>query len=696
MATTNVDIVVSTKGQTRLERLNKSLANTDSTARKLAQGLGGTVAKLSALTGVAVGLGSAFNTLKQQDFAIAKVKTLGVESEKLVQELKQVSEELKGQASVAELTGAAYDVASAGFTKAADAAKILKAASLGATGGFSDINTVGNATTSVLNAYGLAASNAERLVDQFIQTQNDGKIVVAEYAQNIGKVASAAAGLKVPLSEVNAVIAQSTAAGVQSEVAFTGLKGALARLASGEAAKALKDVGIDISAATIEADGLLGTLKKLEGLDTGTLFKALGTEAGPALLPVIQNLERFEQLIKNQERSGGAALKAQAEAANTLTGALKSVETAFSNLITSGTGINRVLIPAFQGLAKFIEALNGPLGVVIASLGGLAIAWFAAAKAKAAYAAVDIAGNVSKLKAVAVGLSVIGEKAMAAAAGKKALAGAITAANTKMTAATIGAGALKVALLALPWVAVAAGVTALTVAIVKYYQRKQELNKLLNASTTMTNNLTEAQSKLKAAIDGTADELARAEIKLKAMKNAGSKNARAIQVQTRRVRELRAELEGLEREYVAVIRIQTIRDEFGIDPNEGGAGTRGRQATVDRRQAERAASSNALNTNIGDTVGGGVSEQIRKGAKAVEEAVTPLKELAGDIDQQKLQNTIDERLLENQRQITAARAEGNEEIIRELENTRELIPVNEKLMALENLMARMQEKKIFI
>ena len=136
---------------------------------------------------------------------------------------------------------------------AASAAEILKAASLGATGGFSDLNTVANATTSVLNAYGLSAANAGALVDQFIQTQNDGKIIVEQYAREIGKVAAAAAGLGVPLSEVNAVIAQSTAAGVKGEVAFTGLKTALARFASGEAQKALEGTGVSISAASLES-----------------------------------------------------------------------------------------------------------------------------------------------------------------------------------------------------------------------------------------------------------------------------------------------------------------------------------------------------------------------------------------------------------------------------------------------------------
>ena len=127
-----------------------------------------------------------FGTLAKQDFAEAKFETLGGNSEKLVNRLKLVSSELHNTASVTELTAASYDVASAGFSSAAEAAQVLKAASQGATGGFADLNTTGNALTSVLNAYGASASESSKIMDQFIQTQNDGKIVVSEYAANIG------------------------------------------------------------------------------------------------------------------------------------------------------------------------------------------------------------------------------------------------------------------------------------------------------------------------------------------------------------------------------------------------------------------------------------------------------------------------------------------------------------------------------
>ena len=312
----------------------------------------------AALTAV-TSLTAAFKVLAAQDFAEAKVESLGVNSEELVKRLKNVSAELNGAASVAELTAASYDVASAGFNNAADAAEVLKAASLGATGGFSDINTVGNAATSVLNAYGIEAAKATEIVDKFIQTQNDGKIVVAEYAQNIGKVASAAAGLGIDLDEINAVIAQSTAAGVQAEVAFTGLKGALARLASGEAANALKGIGIDIDAATLANDGLLGTFKKLQaaGLDTGQIFKALGTEAGPALLPVLNNLEKFEELLGNQKKSAGAAAKAQRKAADTIYGAWKRVTTVIENLFADQEGLGVLIKTTLNLVAELFSQI---------------------------------------------------------------------------------------------------------------------------------------------------------------------------------------------------------------------------------------------------------------------------------------------------------------------------------------------------
>jgi tape measure domain-containing protein len=58
--------------------------------------------------------------------------------------------------------------------------------------------------------------------------------------------------------------------------------------------------------------------------------------------------------------------------------------------------------------------------------------------------------GASVLKAAITGLAVMGEKALAAAAGKTALANAVTAANVKITATTISVGLLSAAITAIP------------------------------------------------------------------------------------------------------------------------------------------------------------------------------------------------------------------------------------------------------
>ena len=323
---------------------------------------------IAAATAVLGAFTAGMQTIVGLDFSNAKLKSLGVDAQDLAGQLKGVTAELDGQASRAELTGAAYDVASAGFTNAADAANVLKAASLGATGGFSDINTVANATTSVLNAYGKSASEAGRLVDGFIQTQNDGKIVIGEYAANISKVAPVAAALGIELGEVNAIISQVTATGTGAEVAFTGLKTALAQLASGNANKALEEIGVNISAADIEAEGLIGVLTKIKesGVDVGTAFKAFGNEAAPVLQAVFNDLDKTNQLLDNQKNSAGAAASAQKTAADTIQGAWKSVQNAFSDLFADQEAFGVVIKQTLNVAAQLIKDLAAKINLVLA------------------------------------------------------------------------------------------------------------------------------------------------------------------------------------------------------------------------------------------------------------------------------------------------------------------------------------------
>ena len=303
--------------------------------------LNAALAPLLAFTTVAAAAAAIIGQLAQQDKASAALRTLGVDAEELVPKLREVSNELENQFSQTELTVAAYDVASAGFTEAGDAAMVLKASALAAKAGLADLATTGDAVTTVLNAWKLEASEATRVADRMQQTVADGKIKINEYAANIGKVATVASLVGVPLEEINAAIALTTASGVKAEVAFTGMKTALLRLTGEAGGKKLKALGIDISAATLEAEGLAANLEKLAGLDIKALEQIFGQEAIQVMGPILDNLEKYNELLEKQANSAGVAEKAAKDQADTISGAWKELTTVIGNLFTDQSELTK-------------------------------------------------------------------------------------------------------------------------------------------------------------------------------------------------------------------------------------------------------------------------------------------------------------------------------------------------------------------
>jgi TP901 family phage tail tape measure protein len=323
---------------------------------------GSVVGQLAAVTGAAFTLQQAFTTLANQSKAEAALRTLGVDAGVASQQFAQLSKELQGQASTVELTTAAYDVASAGFTRVADQTKILEAATKGAVGGLSDINTVGNAVTSVLNAYGMSADQAGNLVDGFIQTQNDGKIVLGEYAALIGRLAPTAAAAGVGIKELNAAVATITAQGVAPESAINGLNQALVSILkpTAEATKLSQQLGIDFNETGLRSKGLAGFLEQVmtaTGGSTTKLVQLFGSvDALKAILPLVSgDLQKFVENIIKQDKAAGVASKAFNEMSATLEGALKEVDTAFKNLVVAFKPVVPAIIAPFKLLAGTIN-----------------------------------------------------------------------------------------------------------------------------------------------------------------------------------------------------------------------------------------------------------------------------------------------------------------------------------------------------
>ena len=324
-----------------------------------------------------------FTNLAAADFASAKVKTLGVDVDTLNPKLASLSNQLSGQVSQLDLLSASYDVASAGFGEVAELSDVLKASQLGATGGFSELATVADATTSVLNAYGLESDQAAKLVDGFIQTQNDGKIVVDQYAQQIGRLAPIAAGAGVGIDELNAAISTVTATGVPVESTFAGLRQVIASIQkpTSEASKAAEKLGIDFSATALSTKGLGGVLEELVakgGASEETLAQFFGSvEARTAILPLLNDqLVSFNKNLENQANAQGTAAEAAFTASNTIQGQLTRLGSAFTNLTTEGSEFGIIIRETLKVAAVTVEALGSafklvaaPIRAIIAAVG---------------------------------------------------------------------------------------------------------------------------------------------------------------------------------------------------------------------------------------------------------------------------------------------------------------------------------------
>jgi len=315
-----------------------------------------------AVTG-AVGKAS-FDAAKELDDQQRKLATLTVQSSGLTNAIRSLVAEQGFLTSSAESASAAYEILSSGYTKQSDVLSILKASTLAATGGFSDIKTVADATTTILNSFSLSADNANQIVDGMIQTQNDGKIVVSQYADQIAKVASVAAAAGLSVEEMNASVAAITATGVPAETAMSGLRQALINVIkpTDQARELAKKIGLEFSLAAIQTKGWAGFLKDATDKTDGSAealsilfgdidgFNAILKLTGP-------NMGRFNDFLDNQEKKLGAAAKAAKEAKDPF----KQFDNATKDLsATMGKTFLPVITQMVTKITEFIKLSQSP------------------------------------------------------------------------------------------------------------------------------------------------------------------------------------------------------------------------------------------------------------------------------------------------------------------------------------------------
>jgi TP901 family phage tail tape measure protein len=408
-------------------------------------------------------IGGAFNRVNSAateaflafDTAKTKVATLSNQSNIFANTAVKLSGELRNQVTSTEIITAQYEILSSGFSNVADASEIARVSVLGAKAGFTDTATVADATTSILNAYGLAASDAANVVDQLAVVQDKGKTTIGQFAGQLGKVAPIAASAGVSLNELNAAVASVTIKGVKTETAVSGIRQAIVNLVTPTQAaqKALEDIGITNAATTLKTEGLTGVLNRLKaaGITSSSQLSKIFTDIDglTAVVPLLNDdLKNFNA---NLEAVGNASGKAQNGfdiVANSAGGKItKALNKANEALVNIGRGATVAFAP-FIGVAGDVigifNQLPAPVQTAAGAIIGISGALFtgAAALTAAGAAAPAFVGGL-KLLGFEAGRATIASVALTTATNINAGANAFLSKQITLTAIAQSAATAK-------------------------------------------------------------------------------------------------------------------------------------------------------------------------------------------------------------------------------------------------------------
>lgn len=271
---------------------------------------------------------------------------------------------------------ALYEALSAGVPRD-NAVEFLGTATKAAVAGLTETKVAVDGITTVLNAYNLESSQAEKISDAFFATIEKGKTNFEQLASSINVAVKPAANLGVEYQELLSIVAQLTAGGTPTAAAFTQIRAALTSLQnpSKEMAALLKRQGFESGRAAIEAQGLATTLQKLkdEAADDQELVKALGrVEALGAVLGVSGTqaasfAEKYERVME----SAGAASAAFAINSDNLDNRLQQLSSTFLvaadgidqylGKLANAQSISQLATDGLGGLSNILQAKLDPL-----------------------------------------------------------------------------------------------------------------------------------------------------------------------------------------------------------------------------------------------------------------------------------------------------------------------------------------------
>lgn len=447
--------VILTGDSSQLESaLNKTSARLKSFGTK-AQAIGTKLSKSLTLPLTLAG-GASIKLAADFDKSMTKIESLvgiaGEEVAKMGETAKQMATDTGRSAS--EAADALFFITSAGL-EGEQAMNVLNASLKAAAVGLGDTATVADLATSAMNAYGADTLGASDATDVLVAAVREGKLESTELASAMGSVLPIASNMGVSFNEVGAAFAAMSRTGTNAAVASTQLRGILNGLLkpTQDAEDALSEMGLSSAdlRQTIREDGLLATLEILkqnfEGNDQAAARVFGNVRALSGVMDLLgAGVDSTREIFSELNNVQGATAEAFERTSETASFKLDKAMVSVRNSLTEiGSVLLTALVPTIERFTNFITNLTEKFNSLDESTKRtiLTIAGIAAAAGPALIFIGKIATGFSSILSI-------------------------------LPAVTVAFKVLTTALMANPFVAVAAGVTALGLALSKYSKKQKE------------------------------------------------------------------------------------------------------------------------------------------------------------------------------------------------------------------------------
>lgn len=313
-----------------------------------------------------------------------------------------------------------------------------------------DLASAADIVTNVVSGMRIPMSDLAKANDILAKAATSSNTDIAQLGQAFKFVGPVAASAGIEFEEVTAILGQLGNVGIQASMAGTALRGTITKLLnpSAEAQKILDRLGITVLDTSGKMRPLVEIIGDLEraGISTGEIMEVFGQRAGPAMAALIQTgSAELGNFIGKLEDAGGTAKRLADVQIQGLFGAWVKMRSALEG---AAIAIGEKLEPALTKLAEFVTRASAAIAEMDAST---------------LTAIISVAGLAAAIGPLLVGLGL-------ATQGLNLLAVAALRAATFMLPLliTIGAIALKVALVLLallPFIA-ALGLLALAAILV--------------------------------------------------------------------------------------------------------------------------------------------------------------------------------------------------------------------------------------